>query len=312
MKSRLHAASFVWIRVHSWLNQRFLKKSIGGFSESVGALNHSFDARGAARPPPVPIGAAFGHINAHCPAPCGAGQAGSLSYCIVPVRLCPGGTFDNSPAFQRRERSTKRPRPEGTVEARVGTGRRFTGGSAAAPAAVGRALAPNRSASKRTQWSWNATRNCGSRGRDPQRPRRARSPIPLHRSMPGRNGAVGSGGNGPPARSRRQPAAEPNARRSFTIHYARGARGCRAGWVAEREPSGLAARGPGDDPRRLPRCWGAPPAATGDRSRSVGPTERAGGPFPPEFGCTIPAEAVRMLGDPNLEGMRFEQQCVSE
>ena len=42
---------FVWIRVHSWLNQRFLKKSIGGFPESVGALAHPRSGvRGAARP----------------------------------------------------------------------------------------------------------------------------------------------------------------------------------------------------------------------------------------------------------------------
>ena len=210
MKSRLHAASFVWIRVHSWLNQRFLKKSIGGFSESVGALNHSFDARGAARPPPVPTGAAFGHINAHCPAPCGAGQAGCLSYCTVPMRPCPGGTVENSPAFQRRERATKRPRPEGTVEITVGIGRRFTGGSAAAPAAVGRALAPNRSASKHAQWSWKCHAQLWVAGRDPQRPRRARSPIPLHRSdlagtvqsVPGGTGhRPVLGGNLPPSRT---------------------------------------------------------------------------------------------------------------
>ena len=42
---------FVWIRVHSWLNQRFLKKSIGGFSESMGALaSPRSGARGAVRP----------------------------------------------------------------------------------------------------------------------------------------------------------------------------------------------------------------------------------------------------------------------
>ncbi len=183
MKSRLHAASFVWIRVHSWLNQRFLKKSIGGFSESVGALNHSFDARGAARPPPVPTGAAFGHINAHCPAPCGAGQAGCLSYCTVPMRPCPGGTVENSPAFQRRERATKRPRPEGTVEITVGIGRRFTGGSAAAPAAVGRALAPNRSASKHAQWSWKCHAQLWVAGARPTAPEAGALPhsiAPFH------------------------------------------------------------------------------------------------------------------------------------
>ena len=42
---------FVWIRVHSWLNQRFLKKSIGGFPESVGALaSPRSGARGTTRP----------------------------------------------------------------------------------------------------------------------------------------------------------------------------------------------------------------------------------------------------------------------
>ncbi len=38
---------------------------------------------------------------------------------------CPGGTFENSPAFQRRERWTKNLRPEGTVEVWVERGWRF-------------------------------------------------------------------------------------------------------------------------------------------------------------------------------------------
>ncbi len=197
-RSRLE---FVWIRVHSWLNQRFLKKSIGGCSESVGALNHSFGA---------PYPSCFGHIDAHCPAPCGAGQAGCLSYCTVPMRPCPGGTVENSPAFQRRERATKRPRPEGTVEITVGTGWRFTGGSAAAPAAVGRALAPNRSASKHAQWSWKCHAQLWVAGARPTAPEAGALPIPLHRSdlagtvqlVPGGTGhRPVLGGNLPPSRT---------------------------------------------------------------------------------------------------------------
>ena len=73
---------FVWVRVHSWLNQRFLKKSIGGFSESVGALAHPRSGVRAAARPTRPVLGILTPI-AH-----------------APVRPCLGGT----------------------VEARVGTG----------------------------------------------------------------------------------------------------------------------------------------------------------------------------------------------
>ncbi len=44
-----------------------------------------------------------------------------------PVRPCSGETrAENSPVFQRRERWTQSPRPEGTVEARVGTVWKFS------------------------------------------------------------------------------------------------------------------------------------------------------------------------------------------
>ena len=55
-------------------------------------------------------------------------------------------------------------------------------GSTAAPAVVRRALAPNAGAPGRTKRFDILTRKSGSRGRDPLRPGRARSPNQLHRS----------------------------------------------------------------------------------------------------------------------------------
>ncbi len=91
-------------------------------------------------------------------------------------------------------------------------------------------------------------------------PEDGRTPSPHFQSGSKPERCRWSGGNGRPARSRRQPAAESNARRSFTLQCARRARDCRAGR----------------------------------------PTERAGGPFHPELNRIVPAKsslAVRCYKD---------------
>jgi len=63
-------------------------------------------------------------------------------------------------------------------------------GSAAASAAVRRALAPKTGAKERTK-QWNGLRVwSGPRGRGPLRPRRARSPKLLYRSDSGRGNSA--------------------------------------------------------------------------------------------------------------------------
>ena len=113
----------------------------------------------------------------------------------------------------------------------------------------------------------------------PQRLRSGRSC-----EFPSAGRCVWSGWNGQPGRSRRQPAAESNARRSFTIECARRARSCRAGR----------------------------------------PTERAGGPFHPELHCMVPARCplfhrmAKELASPNsgnitcLAGTGTRPRCGSE
>ncbi len=115
---------------------------------------------------------------------CGTGRMPVLPNCIGSAKACPGGTFDNSPAFQRRERATKSSRPEGTVEITVGTGWRFTGGERSRPGCCPARPRAGHERAGRTECYLPVARWSGARGRGPAAPEAGAIPKPTASFVP--------------------------------------------------------------------------------------------------------------------------------